>query len=111
MVGVLNFNDKLLDSVNVSWTPPAEPNGVIRAYRVHYRTIKTSGGALINASRVVDVKEQTSNTWFQVSHKVFLEIFYSLFLLRPLSSNCTPSTSSASPLRQSSARDRRGRAK
>ena len=32
------FSDILLDSVNVSWTPPSEPNGLIQAYTITYRT-------------------------------------------------------------------------
>lgn len=37
-VGRLTFSDILLDSVNVSWTPPDEPNGIIQAYIVNYKT-------------------------------------------------------------------------
>ncbi|KRX42346.1 Protein sidekick -like protein [Trichinella murrelli] len=36
----LRFHDVLLDSVNISWTPPSEPNGVIIGYRVTYKTYK-----------------------------------------------------------------------
>ncbi|KRZ30000.1 Protein sidekick -like protein [Trichinella pseudospiralis] len=36
----LRFHDVLLDSVNISWTPPSEPNGIIIGYRVTYKTYK-----------------------------------------------------------------------
>ncbi|VDM39837.1 unnamed protein product [Toxocara canis] len=39
-VGRLTFSDILLDSVNVSWTPPSEPNGIIQAYVINYKTYK-----------------------------------------------------------------------
>lgn len=39
-VSDLVFSDILLDSVNVSWSPPAHPNGRIQAYIVNYRTYK-----------------------------------------------------------------------
>ncbi|VDP48490.1 unnamed protein product, partial [Soboliphyme baturini] len=37
-VGSLTFSDISVDSVNVSWMAPAEPNGKILGYRVTYRT-------------------------------------------------------------------------
>lgn len=43
-VGELNFHDILLDSVNVSWAPPQQPNGRIINYIVHFRTYKLSVG-------------------------------------------------------------------
>lgn len=43
-VGPLVFNDILVDSVNVSWTPPSEPNGVILGYLVTYKTYKLEEG-------------------------------------------------------------------
>jgi protein sidekick len=39
-VGSLTFQDILLDSVNVSWAPPQQPNGIILNYVVNYRTYK-----------------------------------------------------------------------
>ncbi|CAD5218681.1 unnamed protein product [Bursaphelenchus okinawaensis] len=41
-VGELEFSDILLDSVNVSWTPPQQSNGRIIGYSVTYRTYKFS---------------------------------------------------------------------
>lgn len=41
-VGDLVFRDILLDSVNVSWSPPQQPNGRIQWYIVNYRTYKMS---------------------------------------------------------------------
>ncbi|CAD5226006.1 unnamed protein product [Bursaphelenchus xylophilus] len=41
-VGELQFSDILLDSVNVSWTPPQQTNGRITGYSVTYRTYKFS---------------------------------------------------------------------
>ncbi|KAE9550691.1 hypothetical protein FO519_006092 [Halicephalobus sp. NKZ332] len=43
-VGDLRFHDILLDSVNISWTPPQQPNGRIVNYVVRYRTYKLSAG-------------------------------------------------------------------
>uniref|UniRef100_A0A7E4ZS71 Down syndrome cell adhesion molecule-like protein Dscam2 n=1 Tax=Panagrellus redivivus TaxID=6233 RepID=A0A7E4ZS71_PANRE len=43
-VGQLEFHDILLDSVNVSWTPPVQPNGRIVNYIVRYRTYKLAVG-------------------------------------------------------------------
>ena len=43
-VGELDFHDILLDSVNVSWTPPQQPNGRIINYIVRYRTYKLAAG-------------------------------------------------------------------
>lgn len=39
-VSGLIFSDILLDSVNVSWAPPNEPNGKIIGYLINYRTNK-----------------------------------------------------------------------
>ena len=39
-VGDLFFSDVLLDSVNVSWTPPSQPHGRIVRYIVNYNTYK-----------------------------------------------------------------------
>uniref|UniRef100_A0AC34QH49 Thymidine kinase, cytosolic n=1 Tax=Panagrolaimus sp. JU765 TaxID=591449 RepID=A0AC34QH49_9BILA len=39
-VGQLKFQDILFDSVNVSWTPPQQPNGKIFNYIIKYRTYK-----------------------------------------------------------------------
>jgi hypothetical protein len=36
--GRLAFHSILLDSVNVSWSAPRQPNGHIRCYLVRYRT-------------------------------------------------------------------------
>ncbi|KFD51708.1 hypothetical protein M513_07404, partial [Trichuris suis] len=36
----LAFHDVLLDSVNISWSPPDEPNGIVMGYRVTYKTFK-----------------------------------------------------------------------
>lgn len=36
----MHFGDILLDSVNVSWAPPAEPNGKLLGYLVSYETFK-----------------------------------------------------------------------
>uniref|UniRef100_A0A914QBI7 Sidekick n=1 Tax=Panagrolaimus davidi TaxID=227884 RepID=A0A914QBI7_9BILA len=43
-VGELDFHDILLDSVNVSWSPPQQPNGRILNYIVHFRTYKLAVG-------------------------------------------------------------------
>ncbi len=43
-VGNLLFTDILLDSVNVSWTPPEEANGVVIGYVVSYETFKVEIG-------------------------------------------------------------------
>ena len=51
--------------MNVSWTPPTEPNGEIRTYRVNYKTYRSSGG---NQSRIIDVKEHTQNAWFTATN-------------------------------------------
>ncbi|KAI6207039.1 hypothetical protein M3Y94_00984300 [Aphelenchoides besseyi] len=39
-VGQLVFKDILLDSVNVSWSPPTQPNGQITGYLITYRTYR-----------------------------------------------------------------------
>lgn len=39
-VGPLIFQDILLNSVNVSWASPQQPNGRIQGYVVKYRTYK-----------------------------------------------------------------------
>ena len=39
-VSELVFTDILLDSVNVTWHPPTEPNGKIVGYLINYRTYK-----------------------------------------------------------------------
>ncbi|KAI1726479.1 fibronectin type III domain-containing protein [Ditylenchus destructor] len=39
-VGPLIFQDILLNSVNVSWAPPQQPNGIIQGYVINYKTYK-----------------------------------------------------------------------
>lgn len=36
--GPLDFSDITMNSLNVSWSPPEEPNGVITGYLVNYET-------------------------------------------------------------------------
>lgn len=43
-VGDLRFNDVTLDSLNLSWNQPLEPNGPLIGYVVIYRTYKMAGG-------------------------------------------------------------------
>ncbi|MFH4973852.1 hypothetical protein AB6A40_000561 [Gnathostoma spinigerum] len=40
-VSSLSFSDILFDSVNVSWSPPHHPNGLIRAYHINYKVINS----------------------------------------------------------------------
>lgn len=39
-VSNLTFTDILLDSINVSWLPPKQPNGKLLGYIINYRTYK-----------------------------------------------------------------------
>lgn len=52
------FQDILLDSVNVSWSTPVEPNGRILGYIVNYRTYKLSE----NFRK--DIQEKTQLNYF-----------------------------------------------
>lgn len=70
VVGALQFVEVLLDSVNVSWAAPEQPNGVVRMYRVHYRTHRTAASADPAATRTVDVKEHTTKRWFQARRSI-----------------------------------------
>ncbi|XP_013405552.1 protein sidekick-like [Lingula anatina] len=52
--GELSFHNISLDSLNVTWTPPEEPNGVIVNYEVVY----------IGASKTVQVETNSRTTYY-----------------------------------------------
>lgn len=52
-VGNLVFLDIQLDSVNVSWTAPAEPNGIIIGYVITYKTYKLEEGLFENEKQAL----------------------------------------------------------
>lgn len=54
----LDFQDILLDSFNVSWLPPRQPNGIVLNYLVNYRTYN-----LIDEFRK-EIQEKTQKNYF-----------------------------------------------
>lgn len=56
----LKFTDILLDSVNVSWEPPQQPNGRIQGYIVNYRTYKLKAGDFQPFSRIFHLTGRTA---------------------------------------------------
>ena len=42
--GSLNFTNIMLRSLNVSWAPPEEPNGIITHYQITYRQAEAVQG-------------------------------------------------------------------